>query len=240
MTMTLARRGAPIVVTSLAAVLTACGAAAGSGASRPSVSRSHTYPVALSAPATDVSRRLPNAIALARAVYANEINGGRVHADMRLLASDAALLEALARGDLVAAHAEAWRVMTSNRQQHITRVGVVRGGHVLVNAVWNGNGTFVAAPLARAIALHGRSLGTLLVSVQDIIGYVKLTHKLTGDEIVVRGSSGQVRASLPAAARAALPGSGEVKIGATRYRVGSFHVAGWADEPLTVWVLQPA
>lgn len=240
---TSARRVAPIALTSLAALLSACGAGAGSGDAH-SQSSDGTSPgaqaVALSARATSAPSRLQAAITLVMRVYANDINGGRVHTDMLLLARDEALLEDLARGALTAAHAEAWHVMTSYHGEHITRVGVVREGRVLVNAVWNGNGSFVAAPLARPMVVHGRSLGTLLVSDQDIVGYVKLSHKYTGDEIVVPGSSGQVRTSLPDAARASLPASGVVKVGTTRYRVESFRVGGWGGERLTVSVLQPA
>jgi hypothetical protein len=183
---------------------------------------------------------LNRAVATARHVYANEVNGGRVRFDLRLVASDTLLLEALSRGDLAAARAEAHSEMTRNAARHITRVSVLRGATVLVNAVWNSNGTFVVAPLQRGITLRGRPLGTLLVSVQDVVGFVKLAHKFTGDGIVVRGSSGQLRASSPALTRAALPRSGPVSVAGRRYEVGSFAVGGWPGEALTVFVLQPA
>ena len=56
---------------------------------------------------------LHRALATARQVYANEVSGGRVHVDWRLVASDTALLEALSRGDLAAAQAEARAEMTA-------------------------------------------------------------------------------------------------------------------------------
>jgi hypothetical protein len=182
---------------------------------------------------------LSRALANARHVYANEVNGGRVHTDTRLVEGDQALLEDLARNDFSAAVAEARHEMFSNASAHITRVSVIRQGRQVVNAVWNENGTFVVAPRERAIALRGRSLGHLLVSVQDVVGYVKLVHKFTGDQVVVRGSSGQVRTSLSAARQAPLPRSGSLTIAGRRYRVGSFDVGGWPGETLSVYVLQP-
>jgi hypothetical protein len=179
-------------------------------------------------------------IALARRVYGNEINGERVHGDINLIAGDRALLEELSRGELAAAQAEAFHQMTSNRGLHITRVSVTRGRRMLINAVWNKNGTFVVAPLQQPLDIGHRRLGTLMVSVQDVVGYVKLIHVYTGAHLVVRGASGQVRASLPAAAHTHLPSSGYVTIGGRRYAVGSFHLGGWGGEPLTGWVLKPA
>jgi hypothetical protein len=179
-------------------------------------------------------------IAVAKHVYGNEINGGRVHSDVRFIADDQALLRELSRRELGAAQAEAYRRMTSNRTKHITRVSVLRGRRMLVNAVWNSNGSFVVAPLQEALYSRRRSLGTLLVSVQDVVGYVRLVHLYTGAQVVVRGTSGQVRASLAAAAKAVLPSSGHATVAGQRYVVGSFPLRAWGSERLTVWLLEPA
>jgi hypothetical protein len=179
-------------------------------------------------------------LAVAKHVYGNEINGGRVHRDLQLVAEDQALLADLSSGALGAAQAEAYRRMTSNPKEHITRVSVTRGRRTLVNAVWNGNGSFVVAPLRQPLDSGGREIGTLLVSVQDVVGYVRLVHLYTGAQVVVRGSSGQVRASLATAVHAPLPSSGYATIGGRRYAVRSFRVSGWGGELLTVWVLEPA
>jgi hypothetical protein len=183
--------------------------------------------------------RLTELVLRAQAIYARETNGARVHSDLRLMAGDEVLLNDLAGGDPVAGQAEAQYKMMSNAIDHITRVSVIRGSRVLVNAVWNHNGSFVVAPLVRPLYYHGRSLGTLLVSVQDVVGYVKLIHALTGAWAVVRGSSGQARTSLPAAADVSLPRSGLSTIAGRLYAVSSFTVGGWQAEALTVWILVP-
>ena len=158
-------------------------------------------PVAPAANASATGSKLAGALAVARRIYANEVAGGRAHFDLQLVASDHALLADLARGDLAAAQSDAYRQMTGNAYYHITRVSVTRGGRALVNAVWNSNGSFVVAPLSQSLYRGGRSLGTLLVSIQDVVGYVKLIHAFTGAYAVVRGSSGQVRTSLSPARR---------------------------------------
>jgi hypothetical protein len=101
---------------------------------------------------------------------------------------------------------------------------------------------FVVAPGRRALALHGRTLGTLLVSIQDVTGFVKLVHNLTGAGVLARGASGRVRTSLGAADHVRLPSSGRVTIAGRRYSVRSFHELAWGGEPLgreplTVWAL---
>ena len=183
--------------------------------------------------------RIAHAVAVAQLLYANEVDGGRVHTDLRLIAGDQAFLGDLASGNLEGAQTEALRVMTTEGARHITRVSVVDGARVLVNAVLNYNGAFVVAPLEQQLNLHGRSLGTLLVSVQDVVGYIKLIHVDTGAYALVRGSSGQMRTTLPAAARVALPSAGSVTIAGRSYRARSFRARGWKAEALTVWVLVP-
>jgi hypothetical protein len=200
-------------------------------------------PPARAAPsgATAAARRgLAGAIAVAKHIYGNEVNGGRVQSDLGFVLRDRVLLSDLSRGRLSAAQQEAHRRMTGNPGLHITRVTVERGGSMVVNAVWNGNGSFVVAPVKRALHVRGRTLGTVLVSVQDVVGYVKLVHVFTGAQVVVRGASGQVRASLAAAGGTPLPSSGYLTIAGQRYIVGSFHLPGWGAELLTVWVLEPA
>lgn len=231
----------------LATLATACGAARGGIVGRsvqhasenPAAGHRVADPVAPAQGEGATGSGLSSALATARHIYANEMNGARVHADLRMVATDGALLADLRRGALAAAQARAYHDMVGKPMAHITRISVVRGHGALINAVWNDNGSFVVAPLTERLDANGDNLGTLLVSVQDIIGYIKLIHAYTGAQAVVRGTSGQARASMPAALARPLPSAGEVTIAGARYRVGSFHLVGWGSEsePLTVWVL---
>jgi hypothetical protein len=214
-----------IAIACVVVALAACGAggfgqAAGSAASLPAID---------------------GVVTGAEHIYGNEINGHRAYTDLAFVAGNQTLLAQLDRSELVAAQAYAQRLMTGNRTVralHITRISVIAGGRALINAVWNSNGAFVVAPVTRVLRYHGRTLGTLLVSVQDVVGFVRLIGRDLGAQAVVRGSSGQVRTSLPAAASVKLPSSGSATIAGTHYEVGSFHLGGWGGETLTVWVLK--
>jgi hypothetical protein len=99
---------------------------------------------------------------------------------------------------------------------------------------------FVVAPVQ--MTLHGpggRTLGTLQISIQDEIGFVRLMHRHHPVDVVVRGQrAGHVTSSLPAAARVKLPSAGSVTIAGQRYRVSSFQQKAWDDEPVTISILQ--
>jgi hypothetical protein len=184
---------------------------------------------------------LAAAVLAAQRAYNRETKGSKLRQETARIAADAILLGALARGDVSGARAEAQAQLLSpsNHFDHVTRISVLRGSRVLVNATLNSDGAYVVAPARRELALHGRHEGTLMVSIQDVTGFVKLVHRRTGAEVVARGRSGQVRASLPAAARARLPASGAVRIAGRSYLVRSFGELGWGGEPLTVWILVP-
>jgi hypothetical protein len=72
---------------------------------------------------------------------------------------------------------------------------------------------------------------------QDVIGYVKLVHRLTGAQVVVRGRAGHVESSLSAARAVALPATGQVTLAGSAYVVRSFTETGYGGEPLSVWIL---
>src|SRR2546428_752741 len=64
-----------------------------------------------------------------------------------------------------------------NPGKHVVRLAVVRRGRTLVDV----GGAFVVAPARRELrAASGADLGRLEASMQDVIGYVKLVHRLTG------------------------------------------------------------
>jgi hypothetical protein len=139
--------------------------------------------------------RLAATVHAAQGAHNRETRGSRLRYETPRIAADAILLGALARGNVAGARAEAQAQLLSpaNHFAHVTRISVVRGARVLVNATLNSDGVYVVAPARRELALHGRHVGTLLVSIQDVTGFVKLVHRRTGAEVVVRGRNGQVR-----------------------------------------------
>ena len=183
--------------------------------------------------------RIDGIVITAKETYNNETKGAKLFQQLGRIARDRILLAALSRGDLAGAQAEADAQLRSpvNHFAHVTRIGVIRGSWVLVNATVNSDGVYVVAPGSRVLRSHGRLLGTLLVSLQDVTGFVKLVHDLTGADILVRGASGHVRTSLAAAVGVGLPATGRVTIAGRPYVVRSFHETAWGNEPLTVWIL---
>jgi hypothetical protein len=192
--------------------------------------------------------RLQLAVAVAKHVYADETRGAKLHAELARIAHDPLLLGDLGSGDVSGAQAEAEAQLRIpfNHLAHVTRIGVVRGARALVNATVNADGVFVIPPAMRTLRLHGRTLGTLQVSIQDVTGFVKLVHDLTGMEVLARGASERVRVSPGLAAESVqLPAAGAATIAGGRYLVRSFGEIAWgaeasAGEPLTVWVLERA
>jgi hypothetical protein len=177
----------------------------------------------------------------AKAIYRNETKGAKLPQQLARIAGDGTLLHALGMGDLARARAAADKQLRIplNHWAHVTRISVIRGSRALVNATVNSDGVFVVTPGRRVLRLHGRPLGVLLVSLQDVTGYVKLIQHITGADALVRGASGHVRTSLPAARRVRLPSSGSVMIAGRTYLTRSFREKAWGNEPLTVWILEP-
>jgi hypothetical protein len=190
---------------------------------------------------SSASQRLAAVVEAAKRAYNRETKGTKLRRETARVAADATLLGALARSDLAAAQAaaRAQLLSASNHFDHVTRIAVLAGRRQLVNATLNSDGAFVVAPASQTLLGHGRRLGTLLVSIQDVTGFVKLVHRRTSADVVARGSGGQVRTSLAAAARLTLPRSGRVTVAGRVYAVASFAERAWGGEPLTVWVLAP-
>jgi hypothetical protein len=169
---------------------------------------------------------------VAKRIYRQEVRGEVGHAAVKRIARDRALLAALSRGDRTALRAAALRRLF-DPGKHVVRLNIVRRGRTLTSV----GGAFVVAPARLALRTPtGVELGEIEASMQDVIGYVKLVHRLTGAQIVVRGLAGHVESSI-AAPPAALPATGTTTIAGQPYVVRSFAENGFGGEPLTVWIL---
>jgi hypothetical protein len=171
--------------------------------------------------------RVDTLVGVARRIYRQEAAGAVGHAAVERLARDRALIAAM-RGDRPAALRAAALRQLFNPGKHVVRLRVSRGGRTLADV----GGRFVVSP-AR-LRMHG---DVIEASMQDVIGFVKLVHRLTGAQVVVRGAPGHVESSLPGATEAALPASGAAAVAGQPYVVRSFREAGFGGEALEVWVL---
>ncbi len=163
--------------------------------------------------------------------YRLESRGLAIHADLRRIARDRALLAALAAGDL---H-RALRAAEHQLVNHVVRIRVLRGARVLLDAnasSFDVAGSSIALPGAR-----GGRRERLEITVQDFIGYIKLMRKLDHVNVLVRGSVGHVRSSLALAAKVDLPSSGCTSIAGRRYAVRTLAEVAFAGEPVTITLL---
>jgi hypothetical protein len=194
-------------------------------------SRAAAGPGGSTCPTGLASSRANQALVWARARYLTEAQGRVIHADLRQIASDMTLVGALSGGELHRA------MVAANRQlvRHVVRIRVLRGSRVLVDA--NPSSFDVRGSGIELRSPNGTSLGRLQITVQDVIGFIKLTDKLTPADVVVRSGGGQMRTSLPAVAISPLPASGCTRIGSRPYVVRSFKETSFTGEPLTIWLL---
>lgn len=220
----MARKGSILLV--LALLLAACGS---DTTVTHTVTRATAHTVTV--PASTDGVQLATLGGVAKRIYVEESHGTVDQGPLRSLERDNLLVRAAARGDAKAMQAEANRAMVA--ASHITGIRIVRGSRVLGDA----HLPFVVGGTLRPFR---RAPGDRIeISIQDILGYVSLVHRVTGAEVMVRGSSGQGLASLPAATRAVLPRSGRTQVAGRAYDVISFGEPGWAGEHLTIWLLLP-
>lgn len=226
--------------------LSACGEGSSDPASAPASSAGSpaTPGVANAAaahgcPSPAAARRASRQLREAKLRYRIETQGAVIHADLRYIAHNDILLHALSTGDLAAARAQvAILQRTKTVIKHVTRIRVLHGSQVLIDG-WPTS--FDVAGSERPLRDHrGRSLGRVQITIQDIIGFIKLEHRHNATEVLVRGAGGQVRTLLPAAKKVPLPRSGCTQIGGRRYVVSSFEARGFTGEPLTIWLLTAA
>ena len=173
--------------------------------------------------------RADTLVGVARRIYQQEAGGAVGHAAVRRIARDHALLAALDSGSPAALRAAALRQLF-NPGKHVVRLSVMRGGRTLTDV----GGRFVVSPAQ--LTAQG---DVIEASMQDVIGFVKLVHRLTGADVVVRGAPGHVESSLPGATDTALPAAGSATVAGRSYVVRSFREVGFSGEALQVWVLTP-
>ena len=168
---------------------------------------------------------------IARRIYDHEHAPVVGRSAVKHLGADPILVRAMQSGDRALIRAHARRTVIP----HEVRVRVMRGSQILTDV---GLPFVVQGAQAELRAPDGSVLGQIDVSIQDVIGFVKLVRRQTGTEVVVRGE-GRVASSLAAAAHVPLPSSGRVRLAGQSYIVRSFKEADFIGKPLTVWVLDP-
>ena len=166
---------------------------------------------------------------IATLIYDAE-GGARTAPQVRRVQSDQPLLVAVARRDPVAATA----AVNTLLNQHIVRLRVYAGGTPLTDV----GGPFVLAPVSAPLRVGGHAIGSIVLSIQDDEGYLRLTQRLVGLRVLMYMNSQLVKNSL-GPEPGAVPESGRYVYRGSTYRVFTLHARAFPSGPLTVRVLIP-
>jgi hypothetical protein len=170
---------------------------------------------------------------VSRRMYDQEVSGAANGAAFHVISRMPALLEGIATRD----YAAAIYAVLHQPIHHAVAVRVTRGQTPLIDVGLR----FVVAGRIRPLRnIDGTYLGQIEISIQDVIGFVRLIHRLTGAQAVVEGSTGETMTTFTAAADLPLPSRGPVTVAGRQYTVSSFAERGFAGEPLRVFVLAPS
>ena len=166
---------------------------------------------------------------VATLIYDGEA-GPRTLRQVRRVQGDRALLAAVARRDPLATTAQVRLLLN----QHIVRLRVIAAGNVLADV----GGPYVLAPVTAPLRLAGHTVGTLVLSIQDDEGYLRLARRLAGLRVLMYMGSQLVKNSL-GPEPGPVPESGRYEYRGSTFAVTTLHVTAFPSGPLTIDVLIP-
>ncbi|HXD56094.1 MAG TPA: hypothetical protein VN618_15160 [Solirubrobacteraceae bacterium] len=177
---------------------------------------------------------------VAQLIYEGE-RGPRTLVQVRRVQRNAALLAAVARRDPQATR-EAEAALLHH---HIVRLRVSAAGKLLSDL----GGPYVLAPVHADLRLHGRKIGDFVLSIQDDEGYLRLTHRLAGLNVLMfmeapGGKHRLVKNSLGAGgpqsiSLGSVPPEGSYAYRGREYSVFTVDAEAFPSGKLTIRVLVP-
>jgi hypothetical protein len=172
---------------------------------------------------------------VARLIYAGEI-GSSAQKQVLRVQHDKPLLEAVAHREPAATEAAIKALLN----QHVVRLRVSAGGQLLSDV----GGPYVLGPVSAPLRLHGRTIGSFVLSIQDDEGYLRLSRRLAGLDVLMYMSPTHelVKDSLgpmPGPALESVPASGPFQYDGRSFRVFTVHAQAFPSGPLTIRVLVP-
>ncbi len=169
---------------------------------------------------------------VAKLIYAAE-SGGAARAQIKRVQHNRALLAAVVRRD-----PEATRLAIDQLlNQHIVRMRVSAGGMLLADV----GGPFVLAPVHATLRLHGRTIGSFVLSVQDDEGYLRLARRLAGLDVLmyVNPPHLQLVKNSVGPAPGTVPAGGPYHYRGSTFDVFTLHAQAFPSGPLLIRVLVP-
>ena len=171
-------------------------------------------------------------------IYTEEASSPYVAAVVRQIEADAAFQRAVAERDLPAIRTAIVSFFAAHI--HVVRVRVYAiepsGAQ---RFLYDLGGPDVLAPVHGAVHSAGKLVGRFSMAIQDDAGYVKLAHRFTGADVLMRRGATQVIGTLdPGPAH--VPDRGAVEYSGKRYEAYSFRGEAFPDGPLRISLLVPS
>ncbi len=168
---------------------------------------------------------------VANRIYTGE-SGDSARKQIRRVQHNTALLEAVAHRDPAATELAIKALLN----HHIVRLRVSAAGQLLSDV----GGPYVLAPVSAPLILHGHTIGSFVLSIQDDEGYLRLTRRLAGLKVLMYMSPGSqlVKNSL-GPVTGEVPASGSYSYHGKSFRVFTVHAKEFPSGPLTIRVLVP-
>ena len=123
---------------------------------------------------------------IATLIYDGEA-GRRTLTQIHRVQKNQALLRAVAERNPAATEAAVKALL----HEHVVRLRVLAGGQLLSDV----GGPFVLAPVSAPLRLHGRTIGSFVLSIQDDMGYRLLAQRLAGLDVLMKVGSRVVMSS---------------------------------------------
>jgi hypothetical protein len=166
-------------------------------------------------------------------IYRDEQSGARARAVVGDFERSRSFQQAVATGDTPAT--EAAIVAFFRTRLHVVRVRATLGGRLVADV----GGPHVLAPTGgRVRDARGRVVGHFLLSVQDDLGYLILSHRFTGAQVLLRQGTRQIMGNLTPGP-ASVPDRGEVVYRGVHYQAYSFMAQAFPSGPLRISLLIP-
>ncbi len=171
---------------------------------------------------------------VARRIYAAELRGYEVKADVGHITGSAELLAALQTSNQAAVYSAVHAIVYAP-SWHIVRLRVLQKGRVLADV----GGPNIISPVSGVLHARGKPVGSFVMSVQDDLGYTKLVSRFIGTPIdLYRGGSLVMGTLLPPPNS---PSNGEsLTVGRVQYETLVFNTKAFPTGTLKVALFVPA
>lgn len=166
-------------------------------------------------------------------IYAAE-TGPHREEQVRRVQHNAALLEAVANRNPAASEAAIKALLN----EHIVRIRASAGGALLSDV----GGPYVLAPVTAPLRLHGRTIGSVELSIQDDEGYLRLARRLADLDVLIYENPplpSQLVKNSVGPEPGKVPASGRYSYRGRSFQVFTVSAEEFPAGPLTIRVLVP-